>query len=317
MSGIMNFIEGYMDGNSWEELCVKCYRIRYQNDNYVEIPAAHGGDAGIEGFTNNGIVHQCYCPERTYSDNDLYEHQRKKLTADIDKLKNNASRYRALGVPIIVEWHFNIPEYKDDRIIKHAETKRQEVLKAKKADPDKYKHISEDFCIVIKTADDFAPEISSIIRTNLTDKKINLAIKHYDEIDFSKCESIKVENIRRKIKAVMLVEDDNESLNKIVEIYVGYYINGLEILNELRVSFPEFYEDIFRLEQSYKREVEIKTFMNTERTMNKSLFDEILNDFHSKLEQDFSDRLMVSSISELKHDLVARWLADCSMEFKG
>lgn len=115
----------------------------------------------------------------------------------------------------------------------------------------------------------------------------------------------------------MLVEDDNESLNKIVEIYVGYYINGLEILNELRVSFPEFYEDIFRLEQSYKREVEIKTFMNTERTMNKSLFDEILNDFHSKLEQDFSDRLMVSSISELKHDLVARWLADCSMEFKG
>ncbi len=317
MSGIMNFIEGYRDGNSWEELCVKCYRIRYQNDNYAEIPAAHGGDAGIEGFTNKGIVHQCYCPERSYSDNDLYEHQRTKLSADIDKLKKNADRFRALGVPIIVEWHFNIPEYKDDRIIKHAETKRQEVLKAKKADPDKYKHISEDFCIVIKTADDFAPEISSIIRTNLTDKKINLAIKHYDKIDFSKCESIKVENIRRKIKAVMLVEDDNESLNKIVEIYVGYYINGLEILNELRVSFPEFYEDIFRLEQSYKREVEIKTFMNTERTMNKSLFDEILNDFHSKLEQDFSDRLMVSSISELKHDLVARWLADCSMEFKG
>ena len=232
-------------------------------------------------------------------------------------MKKNADRFRALGVPIIVEWHFNIPEYKDDRIIKHAETKRQEVLKAKKADPDKYKHISENFCIVIKTADDFAPEISSIIRTNLTDKKINLAIKHHDEIDFSKCESIKVENIRRKIKAVMLVEDDNESLNKIVEIYVGYYINGLEILNELRVSFPEFYEDIFQLEQSYKCEVEIKTLMNAERKMNKSLFDEILNDFHSKLEQDFSDRLMVSSISELKHDLVARWLADCSMEFKG
>ncbi len=87
MSSIMSFIEGYMTGNAWEELCVQCYHIRYQKDNYTYIPAAQGGDAGIEGFTNKGIVHQCYCPERVYSDDDLYEHQRDKLTTDIEKLK--------------------------------------------------------------------------------------------------------------------------------------------------------------------------------------------------------------------------------------
>ncbi len=313
----MKFIEGYMEGNAWEELCVKCYRIRYQKDNYVEIPAAHGGDAGIEGFTNKGIVHQCYCPERVYSDNDLYEHQRKKLTTDINKLINNEKRLNSLGVPVVVEWHFNIPEYRDDRIIKHAENKRKEILKGKETDPEKFGHISKDFCIVIKTAEDFAPEISYIIRTNLTDDKLNLAINHRQEIDWTKCDSVKVENIRRKIKAVMLVDDDNEPLNRIVEIYVNYYVSGLEILNELRVSFPEIYEDIFRLEQSYKREVELKTLMNTNKTMNKALFDEILDDFHSKLTQDFSNRLEEASIVELKQDLVARWLADCSMEFRG
>lgn len=70
----MTFIEGYMTGNAWEELCVKCYRLRYQKEHYTAIPAVQGGDAGIEGFTHNGIVHQCYCPERVYSDNDLYAH---------------------------------------------------------------------------------------------------------------------------------------------------------------------------------------------------------------------------------------------------
>lgn len=90
MSSIKSFIEGYMTGNAWEDLCVRCYRIRYQKDNYTAIPATQGGDAGIEGFTYKGVVHQCYCPERDYSDNELYEHQRNKLTADIWANKTTA-----------------------------------------------------------------------------------------------------------------------------------------------------------------------------------------------------------------------------------
>lgn len=317
MSNIMSFIEGYMTGDAWEELCVKCYRIRYQNDNYTAIPATQGGDAGIEGFTNKGIVHQCYCPERKYSDNELYSHQRDKLTADIEKLMKNATRLRALGVPPVTEWHFNIPEYKDSRILAHAEVKRQEVVKAKEDKPESYLHIADDFQIAIKTAEDFAPEISCIIRTNLTNMKINADIKHSDNPDWSKCDSVKVENIRRKIKAVMLVDDDtDEALNQVVGIYVDCYISGLEIMNNLRINLPEIYEDIFRLEQSYKREVSIRTLMNIDKTMNRSLFDNILNEFQAKLERDFSRRFEEATIYELKQDMVAGWLADCSMEFR-
>lgn len=212
MSSIMNYIEGYMAGNAWEDLCVQCYRIRYQNNDYTAIPAVQGGDAGIEGFTINGVVHQCYCPERVYTDNELYNHQRNKITTDIEKLMENGERLRALGVLPVVEWHLNIPEYRDSRILAHAEIKRQEVVKAKKDNPTKYEHIADNFRIVIKTADDFAPEISRIIRTNLTDMRLNLAIQHSDTPDWSKCESEKVANIRRKIKAVMLVNDDATGL---------------------------------------------------------------------------------------------------------
>lgn len=317
MSEIMNLIEGYMSGNAWEELCVQCYRIRYQNDNYTAIPAVQGGDAGIEGFTNKGIVHQCYCPERSYSDNELYTHQRNKLTADIEKLQNNASRLIKLGVPPIVEWHFNIPEYKDSRILEHAETKRKEIMNAKKNKPANYTHIADDFKIVIKTADDFILEISRIIRTNLTDLKLNALIKRSDTPDWSKCDSVKVENIRRKLKAIMLVDDEsNEALNKIVDIYIKCYISGLENMNNLRLGSPEIYEDIFRLEQSYKQEVSIKTLINTDKSMNRSIFESILSEFDSKLQREFSKFFDEASISELKQDLIASWLADCSMEFR-
>lgn len=306
-----------MNGDAWEDLCVKCYRIRYQNDNYTAIPAAQGGDAGIEGFTNKGIVHQCYCPEQEYTDNELYEHQRNKLTTDIEKLKKNANRLKALGVPTVIEWHFNIPEYRDSRIIEHAERKRKEILKAKNDNPSDYEHIAENFQIAIKTAEDFKPEISRIIRTSLSDVQLNLAIEHSSEADWSKCDSKKVANIRRKIKAIMLVADDDEALNRVIGMYVDCYISGLEIMNNLRVNFPEIYEDIYRLEQSYKRDVSFKTLINTDKTMNRTLFESILDDFHSKLERDFSSRFTEASIGEIKHDLVASWLADCSLEFRG
>lgn len=316
MDRINNFIKDFLNGNDWEELCVKCYRIRYQDDNYTEIPATNGGDAGIEGFTNKGIVHQCYCPERSYSDNELYDHLRKKISNDIEKLKNNGDRLSALGVPPIIEWHFNIPEYTDSRILAHAENKRQEIINAKKENPSNYTHISDSFQIVVKTANDFTPEISRIIRENLANVKINAEIKSSNEIDWTKCDSVKVENIRRKIKAVMLVEDKNDSLHQVVEIYISCYINGVEIMNNLRSSFPEIYEDVFRLEQSYKREVEIKTLMNNDKTMNRELFNDILDNFQTKLEHDFSSMFTTASILELKQDLIASWLADCSMEFR-
>ena len=54
--------------------------------------------------------------------------------------------------------------------------------------------------------------------------------------------------------------------------------------------------------------------MNTDSSINKKLFDEIMNDFEDKLKN--LKYLTNTSILELKLDLVSGWLADCSMEFK-
>lgn len=316
---IMHFIDGYMNGNAWEDLCVQCYRLRYQDVHYTMIPAVQGGDGGIEGYTSTGIVHQCYCPERDYSDNELYEHQRDKLTTDIKKLvsKEYADRLRKLGVPPISEWHFVIPEYKDSRILVHAEAKRQEVILAKKSTAGGMGQIRDCFSIVIKTAADFTPEISRIIRTTLTDMKLNLAVQHNGTPDWEKCDSQKVDNIRRKVKAVMHTEDDADAdMNYVINLYIEFYISGMEIMSSLRLNAPEFYEDIYKLEQSYKNEVALKTRMHTDRTMNQGLFNSILDEFQRKLECDFSGVMTQASIGELKQDLTASWLADCSMEFR-
>ena len=315
---ILDFFEGKLDGDTWEQLCQSCYRIKYQDQHYTEIPAVHGGDAGIEGFTRTGIVNQCYCPEREYSDDDLYNHQRDKMTADIGKLLDNEykKRLKKLGVPIIHEWHFVIPFYKDLRIIQHAETKRQEVLKCKKDNPSQYDYIADDFVIIIKQAEDFKFEITRTITQSYTDAKLNLAVREVKIVDWAKCDSEKTNNIKRKVKAVMNdIDEKDESFNQVVNTYVESYIKGMEILRRLRVSCAEIYEDVYGLEQAYKKQVSLKTGMNTDKSLNSKIFNEILEDFEKQL-RETCKYFTQASIIELKIDIISMWLADCSMQFR-
>lgn len=255
---VLQFIEGYMNGNAWEELCVMCYRMRYQNEHYTPISAAQGGDGGIEGFTQNGIVHQCYCPEKDYSDEDNYTHMRDKMTKDIGKLLKSdyVKKLKEWGVPPIKEWHFVIPEQKDSRIVKHAETKRKEVLAAKKANPTFYTNIDDDFKVIIKCAEDFLLEISRIVLAPHKDYLLNLAIRDAVELDYTKCDSEKVNNIKRKIKAIKNTNNDEDiDVVFLVNHYIESYLSGLAILNKLRLNFPEIHESLIELEQSCKKDV--------------------------------------------------------------
>ena len=59
----------------------------------------------------------------------------------------------------------------------------------------------------------------------------------------------------------------------------------------------------------------MKTRINTDRQLNQRLFNNILNEFEEKLEKEFSKMLTQASVVELKQDLAASWLADCSMAF--
>ena len=45
------------DGNSWEEFCQICLKLKFESEGYQELPAWQG-DMGIEGFTRTGKVFQ-------------------------------------------------------------------------------------------------------------------------------------------------------------------------------------------------------------------------------------------------------------------
>ncbi|CAG9606847.1 hypothetical protein [Pseudoneobacillus rhizosphaerae] len=317
---ILDFLDSSLDGHSWEKLSVSCYSMRYQSEHFQEVPAQHKGDGGIEGFTRSGVVIQCYCPEDSnYSNDDLYSHQRTKVTNDIEKFidAKNAEVLKSMGLPCIKEWHFVVPEYKDKRIIQHIAKKTKLVRETRERNKEFYDYISEDFVIIIKTAEDFRLELTRILRTNLTDTKLSFAILQDRYLDWSGCSTEKVENVRRKLIAINPdFCTDSESLNTLLDIYMSAYISGIELMERLGEGFPDIRKDILDLANQYKRHVSSRTLMNRDKSLNAKIFDEISDDFEIKLRKEFK-HISTASIMSLKMDLVAGWLADCSMEFKG
>ena len=178
-----------------------------------------------------------------------------------------------------------------------------------------YSYISDDFEIRIKVAKDFTVEISQLVRNFCLDIKLNTAIKDSD-IDLSKCESVKVENIKRKVKAVMgKVEESDEHYIELVNTYIKFYMRGIELMKIFSADFPEVYGDINELLLAYKKKVYSKTMFNSDKSLNAKIFNEILEEFGDRLEKEFK-YLSFASVIELQHDMVAGWLADCSMEFR-
>ena len=160
-------------------------------------------------------------------------------------------------------------------------------------------------------------EITRLVRTTVSDIKLNLDVCHTPTTKWDRCDSEKVANIKRKVKAIMgdVDGDRADDYNEVVDLYLQSYITGMEILRTLRASYTEIYEDIFTLEQKYRKQVSMQTKMNTDSTINRSLFNDILSDFENKLRSEFN-YFTSASIIELKLGLVSGWLADCSMQFR-
>ena len=114
------------------------------------------------------------------------------------------------------------------------------------------------------------------------------------------------------IEAVELMKSASH-LSQMKDIAPFTIINLAKNEDEQRKKWSEFYDVKMFL---YCNKFEETMLWKNPRVSLETLFDAILNEFHSKLERDFSSRFTEASIGELKQDLIASWLADCSMEFR-
>jgi hypothetical protein len=243
---------GTFDGDSWEDLCQLVFKSKYKDNQYQEMVASPG-DFGIEGFTKlDGMAFQCYCPDNHYTQKELYEKQRDKITKDLGKLRTYEKEIALrLGSTTLKEWVFVTPQITDNNLVKHAQTKQEEVVGWGLS------IIGPDFKVIMQDADFFTKEINEIQTTK--GNKITL----FSALDFTNSTedqdvTIYEENISRKNKVRctfngVLNEEKHLKLNLLTS---KKWLESDPFLKEIEKNASEIYFHVMRVVSQYESEVE-------------------------------------------------------------
>lgn len=299
---------GTYDGNSWEEFCQVCLKLKFENEGYQELPAWQG-DFGIEGFSRTGKAFQCYCPDEEYEPQTLYEKQRDKITTDIGKLEKNKTELKKyLGGILIKQWIFLTPMYKNKDLVKHCQTKASEYRK-KNLDI-----LSKDFDVLVYDIDYFAAQIQTVVGMKNSKIEINIDRDESQDINWKGTNILLVNNaIIKHGKRVNEGPNKEAKVNKLTDFTIGDFLDEQQLITKWKESYPNDYEKFMRIVSDYEKTVEELCITNSDD--NNQLYKRIKQELKEKLKSSFS-YLEDLTLEKLTKGVMADWILRCPINFE-
>lgn len=305
---------GEFEGNSWEDIMQKCFKDRYESEQYQRMPATTNGDNGIEGLTlKTGKVFQCYCPNSQYETKELTENQQKKINEDLKKLITYKPQLiKVLGEQKIREWHLVTPEFKDKKLIAYCRKKEKEYR------DKELEHLDENFTVLIKEYTDFTTELTR--HMILSEFKIDISVEQPKIVNWNQCDSEHIQNLRRKINVLLEKQEipaeiKDKKVEKIVENFVFYFQRGLKVLDKLEKHFPEQYTKFARIKQSQGEKIEDECMLSL--LPKEQLFQKVQDELLEALSNGLGENFEEAGIEQLSRRIIAEWLMFCPLDFGG
>lgn len=302
---------GNFNGDSWEDFCQLCFKLKYENDGYQEMPAWQG-DLGIEGFTRSGIFFQCYCPDTEYNPDKLYEVQRDKITTDLGKLVTYEKELKAYLKTIkVTKWIFVTPEYKKKDLVKHCQDKAEEYRKITSS------ILASDFDVLVHDIEFYSEQIPIFL--NFREKKLDIDPKEKKsdiEIADWKSKSISlVDNAIKKHKQRIPEKAKNidDKVNNLTQKSVSDFLNGDAMIRKWAEKYQDQYEKFQKVVDQFEKRVEEKCAVADGNS--NLLYNEIETELKEKIKASFSF-LDDTMIDRLTARVMADWILRCPISFE-
>ena len=291
-----------MNGALWESFCERMLRHEFTWKNFTSVPHHDRGDHGIEFFTNCGVIFQCYYPDPSYSMDEYRKHVQKKINDDLKKLSKHESEIqKMLGEIKISCWVLVIPEVRTKELLKYCKSKEKKIPQLSYSTP---KGIS----VKIETDDSFPS--GSIYSRKYIGEEINVDISDIkaEVTEIWKSEnSTFFDNICRKTNKFTGID-----LERLRTNLIRQYMQVEELMDAYRDQFPDLYTEVTSI-----------AIVNLEALKNESLFvrDEPKNILMSLLQKNrdsikaIEQSISNNNIEVFSSGLIARWLAECKMDF--
>ncbi|MFJ7976660.1 hypothetical protein ACIQZI_13305 [Peribacillus sp. NPDC096379] len=292
------------EGKEWENH-IQLLLKRHHGTDYQDVSDEDGGDYGLEGFSLDGCVYQCYAAKEPVTTEELYENQRDKITRDINKfVKNKSHLTKIFGELQIKRWILVVPRYKSARLLKHTEKKSQEVRQ------EKLPYVANDFKVLVITDDYFKVEQQELKNTTLNFISKDVSS---EDIESWKGESENltlINNLVRKVDKINRLSPSQK--NNFIDTTIKYFITGQHLLSHLFNLYPDIYERVISF-KSFKEDF-IQFGLLTDMDEELKKFQSTFFQYKSDLEKEL-DGINPNSLSVLSYEAVSDWLMRCPLDF--
>lgn len=297
---------GVWVGRDWQEYCISLLQRRYATTNphaLQLVPDRHNGDLGLEAFSHDGHAYQCYAAQEPLTTKQCYEKQRDKLTTDLGKLQARSSDVGALlGNVVIRRYVYLVHRHDSRQLITHAQSKSSDVVGWR------LPFISDEFCVVIETDDDYRNEREDILAVPqaLVDPVTPTPNDIAEWIGGNaSLRDTAVEKLSR-------IEPSANTIEVVVSALLNQYLQGENALEQLKQSVPEGFASVLKT-KSHKEDLLVlqhppTTANSTTRlsTIATELVDEL------RLAYPLLDKQLAETLA---WSTVAEWLMRCPLDF--
>lgn len=303
--GELSSIVDLYDGNDWQKKAEILLSLKYGKE-FQRVPDDHKGDWGIEGYTMSGYAFQCYAPNKLYSVQELYQHQRSKISADISKFKKNSEQLGKLVRPKrFSHWIFLTTKHSSKYLNQHASNKAEEIRNS-------CSHVTEDFQILIHEGQNyFRREIPDYQRLNPETLRLEVPEPNQRELRLLlQKDSDAYVTLIRKLRDGGVRD---RSIATTAERYILSYSSGKSILEDLKKAAPEVRENVDKRIRSMEIDIENKYSSGVNLNFNEINSD--LKNFKSDLEKCTAGYLDANAIDYIARGTISDWLIRCPMDF--
>ena len=292
-------------GDDWQLYCHQLLGLRY-GPSYQRVPDRDRGDLGIEGFTSDGTVFQCYAAQNPRTLEELHTKQRDKMTADLNKLEKNCNTICALTAPANIRfWVFLVPRCDTKRLILHASSKAAEFRNKGLTSLD------SSFSVRVWTDEDLSPEKQTLVAVGkaLLPRPVPEP-SDADVVSWTESKPEGTSELERKIANLPTVLT-LESQEQLRAVLVKRYLAGVATLDQIRSSQPQMWERINH-EREQRERLLLGSRLLAVDEERETIRDEISR-IHSRLE--LAVPALTGGLAEnLAWGTVAEWLIRCPLE---
>lgn len=294
-------------GRDWQNYCVLLLQKRYaaHNSHSLQlVPDRHQGDLGLEAFSHDGFVYQCYAAEEPLTVAGCYEKQRDKLTTDLKKLRDREKEVASLlGSIVVHRYVFMVHRHDSRMLISHAHSKAADVRSWDLSFVDK------DFSIVVETDDDYASEREAV---HALPKEIIESTKP-TEADQAAWGTDNVDLHGTVLKKLDRVTKSNSTRDQVMAALISQYLQGENALERLKHVVPETHRGL--LAAKAHREELLVLEHPPETNGSHGALAVIARELADSLQSDFPT--LTKKLAEtLAWSAVADWLMRCPLDFE-